>query len=103
MASPKNATPGITSSLFAPPFGLARCPGTTHRDSGVRAPMTAIAPAKGTTAPPGTPRRRPSLPCAADCDHCRGSGWVFPGGDGQGPWNDKEPVRCPLCGGTGQV
>lgn len=27
----------------------------------------------------------------------------LPGGDGQGPWKDKEPVRCPLCKGTGKV
>ncbi|MEU3020907.1 DUF397 domain-containing protein [Nocardiopsis sp. NPDC007018] len=56
------------------------------------------------TSTSGTPlRSKPFNPSAADCDNCRGSGWIFPGGDGQGPWKDKEPMQCPLCKGKGRV
>lgn len=58
-------------------------------------------PAEHTSPLPQPPE--PFIPRAADCDNCGGGGWIFPGGDGQGPWKDKEPVRCPLCKGTGKV
>lgn len=39
----------------------------------------------------------------ATCSNCNGSGQVVKGGDGAGPWSDKELVECPLCSGSGVV
>ncbi|MEV6817539.1 hypothetical protein [Nocardiopsis dassonvillei] len=39
----------------------------------------------------------------ADCSPCNGTGKVIAGGDGSGPWSDKEIIDCPLCNGTGGV
>lgn len=38
-----------------------------------------------------------------DCSGCDGAKYVFVGGDGSGPWADKEMIPCPDCKGTGKA
>ncbi|MFI6578780.1 hypothetical protein ACIBFB_23585 [Nocardiopsis sp. NPDC050513] len=38
----------------------------------------------------------------ATCAACKGEGTIVAGGDGSGPWSDKEVVTCGDCNGTGE-
>lgn len=44
-----------------------------------------------------------SMPRAADCSNCGGSGKVWLESDGSGPWKGKQLVDCPTCNGSGKA
>jgi DnaJ-class molecular chaperone len=59
--------------------------------------MTTLCPTHG-------PEQAPlSVPSAADCGNCGGSGKVWLESDGGGPWKGKQLVDCPICNGSGKA